>query len=31
MYPFAMKILFRSFLFVLLILFPDSRTLYYPK
>lgn len=31
LYPFAMKILFRSFLFVLLILFPDSRTLYYPK
>ena len=29
LYPFAMKILFRSFLFVLLILFPDSRTLYY--
>lgn len=31
LYPSAMKILFRSFLFVLLILFPDSRTLYYPK
>lgn len=31
LYPFAMKLLFRSFLFVLLILFPDSRTLYYPK